>query len=289
MKRISVLLTVALTFLMSHLSYCQGLIKYETVARSELRDYSGNRYGTGDLEKVSFTYNFALAKNWRANVYADYANMDNRGEAAEINDDKIINLGITFSHLRPLSEKWDMLISAGGGIFSPLVGVSFRCMLGNGGLGFVCHINDNFDLGGGLALTNAYGIPMLMPTLYLGWHRDGRFRFNISMADPLSVKASTRFGKMFELDLYAVEMSGISAVRRNSKIYSQLMVRSYITPTLRLNESTCFFANIGGNWARSVCETDRSLKAFFKAFGEEHKSKDFRPALMLAGGVKWRF
>lgn len=270
----------------------QGQFECETIGRSTLKDYWGRTYGSGSMSRISLAYNFPLGKNWGLGAYADYVIMDNSGESAAINDSRIINTGLSAIYRRPLSPRWSLLATVGAGVFAPADYVRLKSILGSGGAIFVCHINDNLDIGGGAGISNSYGVPMIMPMLYVNWRRNGRFSFNVDLSSRIRVGASMNVGQRLRLDLTAINISGVSAVRERdgeSRIYSQLCIGSSLTPSLKLSESASVYVGIGGSWARSVSESDRTLKAFFKGFAEEHRSKDFLPALRLNAGIAWRF
>lgn len=292
MKRIIVILLSGALCLIPRHGAAQGRVEYETVGKSRLTDFWGNGYGAGDMQKISLSYSVAVSRHWQAGAYADYIMMENHGKAAVINDSRIVNAGISCGYMHPLSAKWSMLATLGAGVFAPSDEVSLKSVLGSCGAVFICRINDNLDLGGGIGISNAYGIPMVMPMLYLNWHRDGRLSFNIDMANGINVGASMQLGSKFKIDLTAINMSGISAVRDcggRSKIYSQLCVHSSLSPVWLISPTTSLFVGVGGSWARSVSESDRTIKAFFSGFSEEHRSKDFGMALRLNAGMRWKF
>lgn len=47
--------------------FCQGFINFENVASATLKDKDGNKYGTGDLQRISGRISFPLSQtlNWR--------------------------------------------------------------------------------------------------------------------------------------------------------------------------------------------------------------------------------
>lgn len=285
------ILTVVLTVATFGAS-AQGVLEYEMTGRSRLKDYWGTAYGSGNMSRISLAYNAPVAKKWSVGLSADYVTMDNTGEAAAINDSRVVNAGMSVNCLQPLTRKWSLIASLGAGVFAPADEVRLKSILGSGGAIFVCHINGNLDIGCGAGVSNSYGVPMLMPMLYVSWRRNGRFSFNVDMSSRIRVAASMAAGRRFRLSLTAIDITGVSAVRERdgrSRIYSQLCIGSLLTPSLMLSESASLNVGIGGTWARSVSESDRTLKAFFKGFAEEHRSKDFGAALRLSAGMTWKF
>lgn len=192
------ILTVVLTAATFGAS-AQGVLEYEMTGRSRLKDYWGTAYGSGNMSRISLAYNAALAKKWSVGLSADYVTMDNTGEAAAINDSRIVNAGMSVNYLQPLTRKWSLIVSLGAGVFAPADEVRLKSILGSGGAIFVCHINGNLDIGGGAGISNSYGVPMLMPMLYVSWRRNGRFSFNVDMLSRIRVAASMAAGRRFRL------------------------------------------------------------------------------------------
>ena len=80
---------------------------------------------------------------------------------------QVMNLGATALHLRPLKERWSMLMALGIGSYTPENRLSAirigENVLANGALVFVWHWRPNFEIGGGVALNNSFGYPMVFP------------------------------------------------------------------------------------------------------------------------------
>ena len=152
----------------------QGYISYDYLPESSLKDDLGNEYGSGSLMMVSGRYNLPLSVRhddkgrlvaWSATVNAAYGVFHNKGQARELNPDNLLNASLNISHIRPLSDKWSIIASVGGGVYAPLDGVSMKTLLANGAIIFVYKLRKNLDLGIGAGLTNSYGIPMILPML----------------------------------------------------------------------------------------------------------------------------
>lgn len=277
----------------------QGFVSYDYLPGSALKDNLGNKYGSGSLMKVSGRYSLPLSVGhddkgrpvvWSATVNAVYGIFNNRGQARELNPDNILNASLNISHIRPLSDKWSIIASAGGGVYAPLDGISIKTLLGNGGIIFVYRLRKNLDLGIGAGLTNSYGIPMILPMMYFSWRNAGRYELKVDMSSGMKVSAATRLSKRMKVELTALEMDGMSAVMKvggKSKIYSTVMLRSYISPSFRLNSKTTVYLGVGGNWIRGISMSDRSLKGFFDNFKNDEDEPCFRPTLRLTAGFRY--
>lgn len=271
----------------------QGFVETEYVSTSDMNDKQGLNHGRGDMLRVKGRYTLPLSVRlnerrqptaWSVTLAASYAVMDNKGEARSLNPKEIVNASLNISHTRPLSDRWQLIASLGAGVYSEPSNIGLRSVLANGAAIFAYKFSDNLSAGCGVGLTNSYGVPMVVPMGYLNWRTNGDIKVQVDMANGMSVKASTMLGKRFALELTAIEIDGMSAVRRidgKSKIYSMTMMRSSLSPTLYLTKKTKLRLGIGGTWLRSTKTTDRRLKDFFKSFGDDEGKYRFRTAMRL--------
>jgi len=277
----------------------QGLIETDYLTASDMNDKAGANHGSGDMLRVKGRYTLPLSVKmnerrqptaWSLTLAASHAWTDCKGEAETIIPDKILNASLNVSHTRPLSERWTLIASLGAGVYSAPDEVAWRSVLANGAAIFAYKFTDNLSAGFGLGLTNSYGAPMVLPMGYLRWQTSGNVKVSVNMANSMSIKGSTMFGKVFGLELTAIEMDGMSAVRRidgETKIFSMTMMRSSICPTFHIAKKTTLRLGIGGTWLRSVRTSDRSLKGFFSTFGSDDGKYNFHPSLRFNVGLSY--
>lgn len=281
----------------------QVAVCYDYLSESRLTDEQGNGYGSGSLMLWSGRCSLPLSARhdgkgrqvaWAATLHAVYGMFDHKGQARTMNPDRVLNASLNITHIRPLSGKWGIVAAVGGGVYAPVGEISAKALLANGGVIFVCHLRKNLDLGIGAGVTNSYGIPMLLPMVYFSWRNAGRYELTLEMSNSMKVSVATRLGKRWKLELAALDMDGMSAVMQvdgKSKIYSTVLLKSYISPSYRLGRKTELYGGVGGNWIRGISLSDRSLKGFldsFKGDGDEDKPC-FRTALRLTGGFRHSF
>ena len=290
-----------LFFFLPHCILAQGYIRSDYLSSSTFRDEAGNKLGAGSLVKISGGYSlpFSVRQNrlnqptaWSASVSGTYGELRNRGVARELNPEKIVNVGLNLSHVRPLSDKWMLIASVGGGIYSEPDKITTESLLASGGAIFVYKMNNRLDLGVGLGLTNSYGVPIVMPMLYVKWDLPGRYEVKVNFSTQMEIAAAARFGERFRLKLVAIEMDGLSAVVKRegqSMIYSSAMIRSFLTPELRIGKSACLFAGGGGVWSRTSDLTKRSLKSFWNKFKEGDDGFYFKPSGYVTVGFRYGF
>ena len=152
----------------SMMGFCQGFINYENVASTTLKDKDGNKYGTGDLQRISGRFSLPLYRSlnesnqptaWGLTLSASYNKMNNEEEAQELNPDKVLNTTLTISHIRPLSERWSLMASLGAGIYAIPDEIRWQSILANGAVFFIYRLHGNLSIGLGGGLTNSYGAP----------------------------------------------------------------------------------------------------------------------------------
>lgn len=302
MKIISKVLLVLSFAAIPLFSYGQGYISSDYITSSSLKDENGNRYGSGDLLILSgrYTLPFAIKHNhrgqpiaWSATLYCSYGISHNKGQAKNLNPGNIVNSSLNISHIRPISEKWNIIASIGAGVYASPNEITSQSILANGGIIFAYKLRKNLDIGVGAGLTNAYGIPMILPMLYFSWRNTGKYEFKIDMSSGMKISAATWLNKKFKMEFTAIEMDGMSAVMNvngKSKIYSMVMMKSYITPSFHINKKTSIYLGVGGNWLRGTKISDRSFKGFINSFKDNNNDKrEFGASLRVMTGLHYGF
>lgn len=297
-----VLWIVLLASLSLH-GFCQGYVNYDYLSSSSLKDKEGNKYGSGDLQKIAGHYTIPLSRKlnernqptaWGMTLSASYSIMNNKGEAQNLNPDHVLNTNLTVSHLRPLSGRWSLLASLGCGIYAIPNEVRWQSLLANGAFIFAYRLRNNLSIGIGGGVTNSYGVPIVMPMGYLNWQTNGRYEVTIDMANALKVKVATQIASKIRLELDALEMDGMAAIMcmdGKDKLYSSAMISSGLIASYQVLGKGYFYAGIGGVWMRSSFITDRTLKSFFKTLTEEKNMAEyiFAPSLRVSVGFRYGF
>ena len=285
----------------SFCSYGQGYISYDYMPTSTLKDKLGNEYGSGNMQIFSGGYNIPLSVKhndrgqvtaWATTIRGAYATLSNEGPAKELNPDNIFNGSLNISHIRPISKRWSLIASIGGGVYAPANEISAKSILANGGIIFAYKLNKNMNIGIGAGLTNSYGIPMVLPMIYLSWQKLSKYEFKIDMSSGVKISAATWLNKRIKVEFAALEVDGMSAVTEiegKSKIYSIVMLKSSLTPSFHINKKTNFYVGIGGNWVRGTSISDRSLKGFTDSFKENNDNRAFNAVLNVTTGFRYNF
>lgn len=301
MKKISKKLTTLLLVVVPIFSYGQGYISSDYMPTSTYKDDNGNKYGSGSLMIISsrYTIPFSIKRNdmgqitaWSATLNCSYGIFSNKGQAKELNPDNVLNSNLNISHIRPISKKWNIIASLGCGIYASPNEITTKSILANGAIIFVYKLRDNLDIGIGAGLTNSYGVPMILPMSYFSWRSSGKYEIKVDMSSGMKVTASTWLNQKIKVELTAIELDGISAVMSidgKSKIYSSMMMKSYIRPSFYINKKTSVYLGIGGNWLRTTKISDRNLKGFINSFKSDNDSPKFGTTLRFMVGFRYGF
>lgn len=274
-------------------------LELESTTCSGLENSDGEDLGSGSLLRLSGKYDQMLSRSvdeigrpvmWMGTVQASYSELSNHGEAAELYPDEIFEASVNVTHIRPLSGRWSVIISAGVGIYTTIDDFSGKDILFNGGAMFSYHKSSNLDLGVGVGLTNSYGVPMILPIPFLKWSSLGRYEFNVMMMGRPKVSAAMRVDEQLKLNLDLIEIEGSTAVVKvdgKRKIFSQMSTKTAFRPEYKVGRSVVN-VSIGCTWQRGARITNRSLKAFFKSFNHRSSNR-FDPAWSVSAGYSYTF
>lgn len=300
--RIDGYVVIALFLIFPIKSLAQGYIKSDYLLSSTFKEEDKeDKLGSGDLMKISggYTLPFSVKQNeqgqvtaWSATINGSYSILSNKGAAGSLNPDEVLNASLNISHIRPLSKKWSLIASLGGGIYSEPDKISWESLLVNGGVIFIYKINNKLDVGIGAGITNSYGTPIAMPMAYLKLNLTGKYEVKVDLSTKVEVAGIAKFSDKFHLKLVAMEMDGISAVMEKdgkSMIYSSMMMRTYLIPEFKIGKSSTIFMGGGAVWTRSSKLTERTLKSLWNSFKDDNDNLYFKPTGYFTLGFRYGF
>ena len=227
---------------------------------------------------------------WGIGLSGSYASLDNKnftdGMVSEI-----MNLQIGISHLRSLNDKLSMMASLGAGVYTPFTRFSkirWKHLLGSGGVIFIWHLRPNLDLGGGLAVNNSLGYPMVFPALYLNWRLDSKFKVNVSMGEGIELSGGYAFNDCFKLSL-SFEMNGqMALVEKEGKdmIFSHQYMVTGLRSEIEFGKTGLSMFAMGGiNVVRPATYMGKTLKAMFAGDNDYY----FRVSPYVSAGITYGF
>lgn len=191
---------------------------------------------------------------WAVALQIIYASMNNQDLSTDYNLNELLNVQLVIIHTRPLSTRWSVI-----------------------GM-----------LGGDVAINNVLGYPMAFFALYLDWHKNRKYEFNLSMASKFQISAGMKLNEKLKLRLVG-EANGMSAVVEKDGD-SKIFVRNYSTirlqPELKLEILLTVQMSAGISVIRDVYFQDRIIKAFY-ADVEDYPHFGIAPYVSV--GLKYGF
>lgn len=239
------------------------------------REKIGNNKGSAMIYQGAFSIPLSVKMNeknrptaWGLGFGGAYVSLKNQNFSEQMVSE-IMNLQLGVYHLRPLNDRWSMRASLGAGIFSPTTDfskLSFKNVLGSGGLVFIRHLKPNLDIGGGVSINSSLGYPMIFPAVYVKWKLHGKYDVNVEVIEGLELSAGYDFNDRFKLS-YAIEMNGqVALLKKDGKdvIFSHQYIVTGFRPELKLGKTGLTMTGmVGLNLYRPASYSDRTLKGVF--------------------------
>ena len=293
-------------------SFAQISVKTEYIGNSEFYDAvadtnTGNGsamiYSAGAMVPLSMQASaeddpYKRATIWGVALSGTFVKMDNHNfPIGKELPSQVMNLGATALHLRPLKERWSMLMALGIGSYTPENRLSAiridENVLANGALVFIWHWRPNLEIGGGVALNNSFGYPMVFPALYLKYKGgfSDKLTIDVSLLDGTKVAFGYDYSENLSLKLVA-NIGGYSAyLRRNGQkeMFSSQTFFVGLEPEFKLGKHISIPVTFGGSFIRSGRYRERTLSAMFATEAKNEdgsaRSSVFLPALYFAAGI----
>ena len=276
---------------------------YDAVADTNTGDGSAMIYSVGALVPLSVQAPkeedpYQRPTVWGVSLNGTFVQMDNHNfPIGKELPSQVMNLGATALHLRPLKERWSMLMALGIGSYTPENRLSAiridENVLANGALVFIWHWRPNLEIGGGVALNNSFGYPMVFPALYLKYKGgfSDKFTIDINLLDGTKVAFGYDYSENLSLKLVA-NIGGYSAfLRRNGQkeMFSSQTFFVGLEPEFKLGKHISIPVTFGGSFIRSGRYRERTLSAMFASEAKNEdgsaRSSVFLPALYFAAGI----
>lgn len=276
---------------------------YDAVADTNTGDGSATVYSVGVLAPIwtqapneGDPYQRTTA--WGIGGNGTFVKMDNHNfPIGKELPSEVMNLGVTVLHLRPLKTRWSMLMALGVGSYTPKNQLSSiqlgENVLANGAVVFIWHWKSNFNIGGGAALNNTFGYPMIFPSFYLKYKGgfSNKFTIDISLLDGAKVAFGYTVHNNLNLKL-VTNVGGYAAYlqRNNQKeIFTQQNIITGIQPELKIGKYISIPITAGAIFLRTGRYTKRTLAAMFESEAKNEdgtaRSSQFNPAFSFSAGI----
>ena len=210
---------------------------------------------------------------------------------------QVMNLGATALHLRPLKERWSMLMALGIGSYTPENQLSAihigENVLANGALVFVWHWRPNLEIGGGVALNNSFGYPMVFPAFYLKYKGgfSDKFTIDVNLLDGAKVAFGYNYHKNLSLKLVANIGAYSAYLKRNGQkeMFSSQTFFVGLEPEFKIGKHISIPITAGAIFLRTGRYRKRALGAMFEPEAKNEdgtvRSSQFNPAFYFSAGI----
>ena len=276
---------------------------YDAVADTNTGDGSAMIYSAGAMVPLSMQASaeddpYKRATIWGVALSGTFVKMDNHNfPIGKELPSQVMNLGATVLHLRPLKERWSMLMALGIGSYTPENRLSAiridENVLANGALVFIWHWRPNLEIGGGVALNNSFGYPMVFPALYLKYKGgfSDKFTIDINLLDGTKVAFGYDYSENLSLKLVA-NIGGYSAyLRRNGQkeMFSSQTFFVGLEPEFKIGKHISIPITAGAIFLRTGRYRKRALGAMFEPEAKNEdgtvRSSQFNPAFYFSAGI----
>ena len=276
---------------------------YDAVADTNTGDGSAMIYSVGALVPLSVQAPkeddpYQRPTVWGVSLNGTFVQMDNHNfPIGKELPSQVMNLGVSTIHLRPLKERWSMLMALGAGSYTPENRLSSihigENVVANGALLFVWHWRANLEIGAGAALNNTFGYPMLFPALYFKYKGgfSDKFTIDVSLLDGGKVAFGYDYSENLSLKLVANIGGYLAYLRRNGQkeMFSSQTFFVGLEPEFKLGKHISIPVTFGGSFIRSGRYRERTLSAMFASEAKNEdgsaRSSVFLPALYFAAGI----
>ena len=276
---------------------------YDAVADTNTGDGSAVIYSVGALVPLSMQAPkeddpYQRPTVWGVSLNGTFVQMDNHNfPIGKELPSQVMNLGVSAIHLRPLKERWSMLMALGAGSYTPENRLSSihigENVVANGAFVLVWHLRPNIEIGGGVALNNSFGYPMVFPAFYFKYKGgfSDKFTIDINLLNGTKVAFGYDYSENLSLKLVA-NIGGYSAyLRRNGQkeMFSSQTFFVGLEPEFKLGKHISIPVTFGGSFIRSGRYRERTLSAMFASEAKNEdgsaRSSVFLPALYFAAGI----
>ena len=276
---------------------------YDAVADTNTGDGSAMVYSVGALVPLSMQAPkeddpFQRPTVWGVLLSGSFVQMHNHHfPVGKEHPSQVMNLGVSAIHLRPLKERRSMLIALGIGSYTPENRLSAirigENVLANGAFILVWHLQPNLEIGGGVALNNSFGFPMIFPAFYFKYKGgfSDKFTIDVNLLDGGKVAFGYNYSENLSLNLVA-NMGGYAAyLRRNEQkeMFSSQTFFVSLQPEFKIGKHIAIPVAFGGSFIRSGRYRERTLAAMFQSEAKREdgstRSSVFLPALYFATGI----
>ncbi|HVI47164.1 MAG TPA: DUF6268 family outer membrane beta-barrel protein [Chitinophaga sp.] len=261
----------------------------KTAATSVRKRYN---IGVGFLLSSRIDTATKKVRTWNLNASASYMEFSNKDYEKTIFPEKLLGTQIGLQHYRTLRGRWSLFVAVSAGLYSDMEKIDYDDIFLNGGVLFIKQKNAHFSYGFGVALTNTFGAPMILPAFMMQWKSGNRFKVDINIPEKLSI--STALSRADELALalrlngaaYDVEKSPV----KNERLLGYREVTIGLENTWHVTKNLDFTAAGGSVLLGSVDFREKSSSLFnYGNIFKDRPEHRLATGLYLSAGLRMKF
>lgn len=276
-------------------------IEYNLISPSNYKTPDGITTGEGGVHLLSASHQIPLfvkrdnpkgIKTLTATINAKYAKLQNKDGAKALNPNEIINTGAMLTYVAPIAKRWNIVATAGASLNAHTSYIRLQSIALTGGAIFMYNVNKNLNIGIGAIITTTYGEPVVLPTPFITWKKDGKYSVELNMRGVPELTIATQLNEKTRLALQPFKMEQLSAlvnIDGDNKLYSQNILKSTMSVTHRLGNNLSLGAEAGYITYRTARVQERSHKAFWRDLFDSDKRFKFSPSATISVSLKYHF
>lgn len=204
--------------------------------------------------------------------------------------EQMINTGMTFTHVRPLSERWNFIGAFGFSLHALSDYVRWGSLTTHGGAIFTYMLDKGMDIGVGLGMTSNYGFPLILPMPYFSWKRPGKYAVTLNVSGLPRFTISTQLSPKLSLTLHAIEWDNISALVRTEegrRLFTSTSLSSSLGVEHKLSKHWSWHLGVGSCWYNTLKLTERNWSGFWDSITGDTPKMKFKHSLRFSAGVNY--
>lgn len=245
-------------------------------------------------QRVRFNGNFLLAnkgdlasgniRSWGITVNGSYTQMNNKGYEQKVIPGELLEIDAGIQHFRSLKNNWGLYSAVSVGLYTDMEKINGNDVFINGVAMFIKR-KPKYAYGFGAGITNATGVPLILPGLFFQWQTGNKLKVNVTL--PENISATYLLNQQTDLTLYFRPKFGVYDVENmteGKRLMSFIQLPLGLEHTWHLKKLDLFYGG-GIMPLRSFDYSDKSISGIFK----NNPSHQLSANVFLNAGVRWNF
>lgn len=244
-------------------------------------------------QRINFNGSFILSdktdpvtrknRSWGIMVSGAYTQLKNKGYEQKVMPGELLEVDAGIQHFRSLKNNWGLYSAVSVGLHTDLEKINGNDVFINGVAMFIKR-KPKYAYGFGAGITNAAGVPLILPGLFFQWQTGNKLKVNVTL--PENISATYMLGEQTDLTLYFRPKFGIydAENEQGKRLLSYIQLPIGLEHTWHLKKLDLFYGG-GIMPLRALDYTDKSISGMFK----NKQSHLLSANVFLNAGVRWNF